>query len=133
MLALLTMQIAGKAFLEGREGPNVDQLAPSMGLPASLLAPVLRQLEESRLLRATEDQVVVPARSMDRITLQDIVNSVRDYPSDALPSHPDLEQIQALLARVDGAIESSMGGRTLRDLVGESQDNPGDDSPPGKD
>jgi len=133
MLALLTMQIAGKAFLEGREGPNVDQLAPSMGLPASVLAPVLRQLEESRLLRATEDQVVVPARSMDRITLQDIVNSVRDYPSDAVPSHADLEQIQALLAQVDGAIERSMGGRTLRDLVGERQDDPSESCPPVKD
>jgi len=121
LLALLTMEMAGKAFLLGRDGPLMDELAPTMGLPASVLAPVIKQLEDARLLRATESQQAVPARALDRIALQDIINAVRNYPCDSQPRHPELPGVQALLADMDRAIDSSLGGRTLRDLVAASE------------
>lgn len=119
LLALLTMEMIGRDFLEGKPGPLVDQLAPSMGLPATVLAPILQQLESAGLLRATEDQHAIPGRSLDRITLQDIINSVRNYPVDSHPSHPDMNRLRGLLDSMDQAIDSALQGQTLRDLVAE--------------
>ena len=119
LLALLTMELIGRDFLEGKPGPLVDQLAPSMGLPATVLTPILQQLESAGLLRATEDQHAIPGRSLDRITLQDIINSVRNYSVDSHPSHPDMERIRGLLDSMDQAIDSALQGQTLRDLVAE--------------
>jgi len=117
LLALLTMEMVGRDFLEGKPGPRMDQLAASIQLPASVLAPILRQLESAGLLRATENQEAVPGRSLDRITLQDIINAVRNYPVDNYPSHPDLKRIRGLLDSMDEAIDSALDGQTLRSLV----------------
>ena len=119
LLAMLTMEMVGRDFLEGKPGPRMDQLAASMGLPATVLAPVLQQLEATGLLRATETQEAVPGRSLDRITLRDIINAVRDYPMDNYPSHPDMVRIRGLLDSMDEAINSALDGQTLRDLVAE--------------
>lgn len=119
LLALLTMEMVGRDFLEGTPGPKMDQLAASMGLPATVLAPVLQQLESAGLLKATETQEAVPGRSLDRISLQDIINSVRNYPMDNYPSHPDMIRIRSLLDSMDVAIDSALEGQTLRTLVAE--------------
>jgi membrane protein len=119
LLALLTMELVGRDFLEGKPGPRMDEIAASMDLPATVLAPILHQLESAQLLRATELQQAVPGRSLDRITLRDIVNAVRDYPVDSNPAHPDMERIRGLVNAMDKAIDTTLGGQTLRDLVGE--------------
>lgn len=129
LLALLTMEMVGRDFLEGKPGPRMDQLAASIQLPASVLAPILQQLESAGLLRATETQEAVPGRSLDRITLQDIINSVRNYKVDSYPSHPDLKRIRGLLDSMDEAIDGALAGQTLRSLVAEKYPEEPDQAP----
>jgi membrane protein len=119
LLALLTMELVGRDFLEGRPGPRIDDLAASMELPATVLGPILHHLENAGLLRATEDQYAVPGRSLDRITLCDIVDAVRNYKVDTYPSHPAMDRIRGLVDSMDEAIDTALGGQTLHSLVTE--------------
>lgn len=119
LLALLTMEMVGRDFLEGRPGPLINELAAGMDLPSTVLAPILHKLENAGLLRATEDQHAVPGRSLDRITLRNIVDAVRNYPVDTKPSHPDLERMRGLLDGMDLAIDAALKGQTLHSLVAE--------------
>ncbi|MCJ7555845.1 MAG: YihY/virulence factor BrkB family protein [Gammaproteobacteria bacterium] len=119
LLALLTMELVGRDFLEGRPGPRIDDLAASMELPATVLGPILHQLENAGLLRATENQHAVPGRSLDRITLSNIVDAVRNYPVNSYPSHPAMERIRGLVDSMDLAIDTALSGQTLHGLVTE--------------
>jgi len=123
LLALLTMEMVGRDFLEGKPGPRMDQLAASINLPATVLTPILEQLESAGLLRATENQEAIPGRSLDRITLQDIVNSVRNYQVDSYPAHQDMKRIRDLLDSMDKAIDSALDGQTLRSLVADKSED----------
>jgi DNA-binding IscR family transcriptional regulator len=76
-------------------------------------------LENAGLLRATEDQYAVPGRSLDRITLCDIVDAVRNYKVDTYPSHPAMDRIRGLVDSMDEAIDTALGGQTLHSLVTE--------------
>jgi len=123
LLALLTMEMVGRDFLEGKPGPRMDQLAASINLPATVLTPILEQLESAGLLRATENQEAIPGRSLDRITLQDIVNSVRNYQVDSYPANQDMKRIRDLLDSMDKAIDSALDGQTLRSLVADKSED----------
>jgi hypothetical protein len=70
----------------------------------------------------TEDEDVLPARDLEGIGLQDVLNAVRDerqYETWLLWRARTEPVADAVADTVDAAIRERIGGTTLRELAGE--------------
>ncbi len=76
-IALNIMYLIGMAFRAGDTRCTIDRLSSATGIPAPTLAPVLSELEAAALLSANDDEGLMPAREMSRITLVEILAAVR--------------------------------------------------------
>ena len=118
LLALGVMRMVGIDFLEGREGRQINDVAPELGLPSSLLGFVFERLREDGLLKITEDQRLLPGRALESIRLRDVVGSVRHYGHRAAMIRTEpLDAVRPIAATVDAAVGEVLGERTLRDLL----------------
>lgn len=115
-LALSVMALIGRAYHFGETMWTPESLAARgcCGSPDQVER-LLELLEEKQLIVATnnDSEQLLPARSIESISLQEIVGAVRIHGDEAarLPS------VQDVVERVDGAVSRSLDGMTLRDLV----------------
>ena len=116
-LALQVMYLVGADFSTDQSRWTVNTLATHIGLPSNALSPVIADLEASRLLTMTEDELLMPTRDTDAIRVADILHAVRDGPSRTRPRIREDDRIRDLADQVDGAIDASIARMSLRDLV----------------
>jgi len=121
-LALTVMLLVARRFVTGHAPWRQRALAEHLEIPGSALATVIDSLEKAGLLTLTEDEDVLPARDLEGIGLQDILNAVRDerqYETWLLWRARTEPAADAVADTVDAAIRERIGGTTLRELAGE--------------
>jgi len=118
-LALSTMLLVGRDFEKPGHGWRIEGIASQLRVPRHLLEPVATALAESGILTRTNENRLIPARDLRRISVVDILAAVRSSERD---SHHQADDewnptVATVADDVEGAIRRALGDRTLADLV----------------
>ncbi len=117
-LALNVMFLVGHSFQDSSGSVTVRTISQALKIPSITLAPVIGALHESGLLKATENEEMLPGRQMSKIRLDDILSVVRVHGETGSYRDPAWsDQIEALGRNLDDAILATVGERTLADLL----------------
>ena len=120
-LALNIMLTVGHAFRDPHKSIDLHTLSEKLCIPSITIAPIVQSLEANGLLAATEKEALVPGREVSHIRLSDILAVVRVEGETG--SHRDphwSEAIDALGATIDTAVDESLAGKTLSQLLDET-------------
>jgi membrane protein len=122
-LALSTMLMVGRDFDAPAHGWRPESLAARIRVPKTHLEPIVAALRESGLLTETTDLRLIPGRDPRRISLLEILNTVRSWSSDkAADNEHDWDPTVASLAeRIDDSIAGAVENRTLADLIDQDR------------
>lgn len=123
-LALSLMSLVAGRFLAGERMPSLSEFTRLLGVPMHALQTVLDALERRELVvQSTDDPpVYLPARDPSLISVTTVLETVRAageerfLSPESLPAPPPVD---AVLERVRQAVESSVGGMTLRELAAQ--------------
>jgi membrane protein len=119
-LALNIMLIIGAAFRDSNKSVDLHSLSDQLRIPSITIAPILQGLETAGLLTATESENLVPGREMSRIQLTDVLAVVRTEGETGSYRRPKWAgAIDALGDTIDSAVDSTIGNRTLSQLLDE--------------
>jgi len=119
-LALNIMTVVGNAFRNSNQQVSLTDIGQILSVPTMVLAVVASALEKDGLLVATETETLMPGREMSRIRLQDILNVVRVQGESGYYRDPSWgSEIDALGGRLDEAVVSVVGDRSLADFLDE--------------
>lgn len=127
-IALNIMYLVGREFRNPVLGVDLRSIGRTLRIPTITLAPIALGLEGSGLLTTDEKEHLMPGRDLSRIGLQDILAVVRtdgETGSHKTPMWND--SIAALGSDLDNAVADKLGGRTLADLLDESESEPAPD------
>lgn len=117
-MGLSVMQLIGRDFAQGRRYWTSNRLAESLEVPSAALTPVLASLESAGIIVATEEECWMPARSMQNISLADILSAVRSSRPGGRPvSATATPAANALMQEIEEAMRGRLGERTLLDLI----------------
>jgi uncharacterized BrkB/YihY/UPF0761 family membrane protein/DNA-binding IscR family transcriptional regulator len=120
-IALRIMTQVARSFSHGEKPPTVPQLAHSLGVPTKLVSRLLGVLLKARLaVEVIDDETgYVPARPIDSITAQDIIQAIRVGSGQELETHDDgmLARVRGEFERIYGAEKDVAAGVTLGGLV----------------
>ena len=119
-LALNIMLYVGRAFRDPEKSVTATEISDEMHMPSITLIPVLLALEEGGLLAATEKELLLPGKDMAAIRLQDILSIVRERGETGSYRDPKWSgEIEKMGKSLDDAVLSTVGDRTLSDLLDE--------------
>jgi membrane protein len=121
-LALSVMYLVGRAFESGERRWTVNALSRELGVPSGALGPVVDTLERCGLLTGTDDEAFVPGRDPATITLQEILDAIRDGRAGRaamLRRAHTVPAADAACDAVEAAIRDTLGQRTLKDFAQE--------------
>jgi membrane protein len=119
-LALNTMLKVGSAFRSHDRTITLAELSSNLRIPSITIGPIVEALENNGLLAANEHEQLTPGREMSRILLTDILKVVRIDGETGSYQDPRWSAIiQKLGDDVDAAVESTLAGRSLSDLLDE--------------
>jgi membrane protein len=95
-----------RRFDAGEPGLTIEQAAMSWNVPSRLLNDTLRLLEEARLVvrSASEPPLYQPARSLDKITVRDVVACLREAGKDPSELRQDPAYGQIALRALGGTV-----------------------------
>ena len=119
-LALSIMFLVGKSFVTGGTAWSLKALAERLEVPSSALYSVAESLEKAGLVLVTENEQLVPGRSLDQIGLHAILTAVRDeqqYESWLLARARTEPDADAVADAVEAAIRERTLDTTLKDIV----------------
>ena len=120
-LALNIMLAVGRAFRAADTSINLHLLSEKLLIPSITIEPILRGLESSGLLKATEDEELIPGREMSRIRLIDILAVVRAEGETGSYRDPRWSSaVDSLGTTIDAAVDESLAGKTLSQLLDET-------------
>jgi membrane protein len=116
--ALSVMYLIGRDYTAGKTFWTARKLAAELDIPGIVMAPILRCLEESRLIVATEQGQFVPGRDLEQIRLSQILDSIRSFHGGRLAvAIRSVGPAAALLKEVESAMREPVGSRSLKDMV----------------
>lgn len=121
-LALSAMNLVASRYLAGQRMPSLTELTRLLGVPMHALQTILEALEQRQLLvqGADDPPVYLPARDPALIAVTQVIEAVRAageerfFSPEALPAP---QPVVAVLARMQQAVEASVGDITLRTLA----------------
>lgn len=123
-VALNIMFLVGKEFRNPVLGVNLRSLSRTLRIPSITLAPIAIGLEASGLITTNEKENLLPAREMARIALGDILAVVRQQGETGSHRDPKWDNvIEELGNTLDEAVAATLSGRTLADLLDQSEEN----------
>ena len=125
-LALSAMNLVASRYLAGQRMPSLTELTRLLGVPMHALQTVLDALEHRQLLvqGADDPPVYLPARDPSLISVTQVIEAVRAageerfFSPEALPAP---QPVVDVLARMQQAVEASVGDITLRTLAEHSE------------
>ncbi|NUM55610.1 MAG: YihY family inner membrane protein [Candidatus Hydrogenedentes bacterium] len=102
-VGLRAMVEVSRRFDEGLPGMATEDAAREWNVPTRVINETMNQLEEAGLVcaRATEPITYAPARSLDKITVGDVVNALREAGREPSALRED-ESLRPLLAEIEG-------------------------------
>jgi membrane protein len=121
-VALNIMYRVGKEHRNPVNGVDLRSISRVLRIPSITLEPIALGLETKGLLMTNEKENLLPGKEMSRIRLQDILSVVRqdgETGSDKKPQWDDV--INALGDSIHWAVETTLGDKTLSDLLDESE------------
>lgn len=119
-LALNIMFLVGKEFRNPVLGVSLRSIGRTLRIPTITLAPIALSLESSGMLTTNEKEQFLPGKEMSRIALRDIVAVVRAEGETGSHKTPQwAEAVQDLGNKIDSAVESTLGEKTLSNLLDE--------------
>lgn len=120
-IALRIMTWVGKRFHKGEKAPTETEIGLRVGAPFRSVCQVLTILVHSNLLREVtiEEIAYVPARPLDHITCQDIINAVRGGPCNDFSTRDDPSKVVVLEAfnRIQEVEHKAAQATTVLDLI----------------
>ncbi|MEE9570139.1 MAG: YhjD/YihY/BrkB family envelope integrity protein [Gammaproteobacteria bacterium] len=121
-LAISVMLLVGQDTAESTDGWGMSGLAARIGVPRHLLESVVGALRDTGLLVETTEERLVPARDLRKISVAEILASVRASDADGRTTAPGQwnPTVQAVARQVDAAIYEAVESRSLADLVDEN-------------
>jgi len=121
-LALNIMLNVGTAFRDSSRSIDLRALSSKLCIPSITVAPIILGLEAAGLLTTAENEELLPGREMARIKLNDILAVVRVEGETGSHREPRWSKAVATLgATIDSAVESSLGEKTLSQLLDETE------------
>jgi membrane protein len=102
-VGLRAMVEISRRFDEGALGLSTEDAAREWNVPTRVINETMDQLAEAGLVsaRATEPVTYAPARSLDKITVGDVVNALREAGREPSALRED-ESLRPLLAEIEG-------------------------------
>ena len=125
-VALHVMYLIGRAYHESHTPWSREQLARRLHLPTDIILDVLDRLRHRGLIIMVTGRIrrYVPSTDMGKITLKEIILAVRQNPAntgDADRHIKSISQAEEVIFRLDRAVDSALGDRTLRDLIEDGE------------
>lgn len=120
-LALNIMLIVGGAFRDSSKTVDLRDLSAQLRIPSITVAPIVMGLEKNGLLMTAENEELLPGREMARIRLNEILDVVRV--DGETGSHRDPKWSRAITSlgeKIDGAVASTLGEKTLSQLLDDA-------------
>ena len=124
--ALQIMHLVGRSHYESLPRWNEASLAEALDLPMELVEPVLGILEQEGLLveNCDGDPVYLPGKPLDTTPVKAVIDAVRragESRSFNAQRLPESDAVNALVTRLDTAMDAVMNSQTLKELaLGES-------------
>ena len=121
-IALLLATFIGRNYYTNTPAWSLEAIADRLGVPVMSVETVLTAILRAGYISETADNppLYLPARSFETITVKDLLDAMRTAEEEAslgagiLPHEAEVERV---LARVDEAVEASLGGSSLRELA----------------
>lgn len=125
-LALMVMALIGQRWYQQRPCWSADELVEHLHMPFPVIQETLNVLEEGGLLCQTTDtpSLWLPALPLETTPIKQVLDVVRDASDggDLAPRRaPDLRATRDIVAEVEHAVTETLHGRTLKDLVADSE------------
>lgn len=119
-LTLKAMYLIGRAYHDGKTRWSVDTLAQELSMPGIAISRIVHALEGAHLLTMTDDECLLPARDLGKISIQEIVDIARNEKSGQVGwRNLKVPAVDAISKTMDDAWRKSCGEMTLRDLIEE--------------
>jgi membrane protein len=119
-LTLKAMYLIARAYHDGKPAWTVDGLAHELGMPGIAISRIVNALEAAHLLTHTDDERLLPARDLGKISIQEVMDIARNEKAGQVAPRPlKLPAVDAIAGVMDAAWRKSCGEMTLRDLVTE--------------
>ncbi len=124
VMALMIMRLVTLNYHKHNEAWSLDALASEINITPEACELIIQRLQSSRLLVATSDSPTryLPGYDPATISLSDIINTVRiaeendGLAIEQLHSNTKVDEVHAGISR---AIESSLEGKSLLDLISQ--------------
>jgi len=120
-IALRVMTLVGQRFHRGEKPPSAAEIAESLSVSSRLVSQVIQPLLQTKLLFEvnTPETAYSPARPLDRITCQDILQTMRAGvgQSPATREEPTRELVQGAFDEIRAGEERVAGSLTLQEMV----------------
>jgi membrane protein len=120
-LTLKVMYLIGRSYDDGKTRWSVDSLAHELSMPGIAISRIVHALEGALLLTLTDDERLLPARDLGKITIQEIVDIARNEKAGQVGwRNLRIPAVDAISKTMDEAWRKSCGEMTLRDLIDEA-------------
>ena len=121
-LAFLVMFFIGYSFYHNKQPWTLNSIVDHLRLPVEPVQDILILLEQNNLILETHDDppAYIPARAIEKITLTELLGSVRVTEKETLPVEKTIVSVAAvdrITKKLDDAVGNTLGEETLRDLV----------------
>jgi len=117
-ITLKVMYLIAQSYLGGKPRWTVDALSHELGMPGLAISRMVNALEAAHLLTLTDDEHLLPARDLGKITVQEIIDIARNEKAGLVaPRNLKLPAVDAISAKMEEAWRKSTGDMTVRDLV----------------
>lgn len=117
-LAMSVMYLLGERFIDAGPRWTINGLADRLDIPGTVVDETVSALEARGLVLTAEDDTVAPARDLEAVPLEAILEAVRhEIPDPRRPAPSAIPAADAAAAGADEALRASVRGRSLRDLV----------------
>ena len=122
-LALQIMYMVAKAHEEGRAGWTLQSLSDQLFIPQSFIGQIVSLLKDQKMLIMTADDpsAFVPARTIEKITIKDIMMAVRSQGDDYHVARECQPVVNDAMQQLHQALESTFGEETLKDFIHKQQ------------
>jgi membrane protein len=120
-LTLKVMYLIGRSYHDGKTRWSVDTLAHELSMPGIAISRIVHALEGALLLTLTDDERLLPARDLGKISIQEIVDIARNEKAGQVGwRNLKIPAVDTISKTMDDAWRKSCGEMTLRDLVEEA-------------
>jgi len=117
-LTLKVMYLIGRSYHDGKTRWTIDSIAHELGMPGVAISRIAHALEAAHLLTLADDERLLPARDLGKISIQEIVDIARNEKAGQVTTRNlKLPAVDSLSAKMDEAWRKSCGEMTLRDLI----------------